>query len=308
MHGRVFLTGGSGFVGSAVLAELLARGYSVNALTHRGKLATDSPQVRPIQGDLFDPAALDASVAGCDAIIHLIGIIMEKPSKQITFERMHFEATQQMVDAARRNNVKRFIQMSSLGTRPDAASDYHRTKWKAEQYVRESGLDWTIFRPSLIHGPGGFMQMEARWARKSAPPFVAMPYFGKGVLGLSGSGLLQPVYVQDVARAFVQAIDTPASIHKTYDLAGPDRFTWPELHRISAEEIVGKRRLAAPLPAWFANLLASLGLGPLLDFSRDQVIMSQEDNIGDPLPFETDFGWKFQPFRATLRQYVSRLK
>lgn len=308
MAGRVFLTGGSGFVGSAVLSELLARGYSVNALTHHGKLPASSPELREIHGDLFDPATLNSAIAGCDAVIHLIGIIMEKPSKGITFERMHFEATQQMVDAAKRNDVRRYIQMSALGTRPDGISDYHRTKWKAEQYVRESGLNWTIFRPSLIHGPGGFMQMEAKWARKSAPPFVAMPYFGKGPLGLSGSGLLQPVHVQDVARAFVQAIDTPASIHKTYDLAGPERFTWPELHEASAQEIVGKHRLTAPLPAWFAKLLASAGLGPLLDFSRDQVIMSREDNVGDPQPFEADFGWKFRPFRASLREYVAQLK
>lgn len=308
MAGHVFLTGGSGFVGSAVLSELLARGYSVNALTHHGKLPLSSPQLREIHGDLFDPATLNSAIAGSDAVVHLIGIITEKPSKGITFERMHFEATQQMVDAAKRNNVRRYIQMSALGTRPDGISDYHRTKWKAEQYVRKSGLDWTIFRPSLIHGPGGFMQMEAKWARKSAPPFVAMPYFGKGPLGLSGSGLLQPVYLQDVARAFVQAIDTPASIHKTYDLAGPEQFTWPELHEASAQEIVGKHRLSAPLPAWFAKLLASAGLGPLLDFSRDQVIMSQEDNVGDPQPFETDFGWKLRPFRASLGEYITELK
>lgn len=308
MPDRVFLTGGSGFVGSAILSELLVRGYSVNALTHRGKLPVASPQLHESHGDLFDPGTLDSAMAGCDAVIHLIGVIMEKPSKGITFERMHFEATRRMVDATRRNNINRYIQMSALGTRPDGISDYHRTKWKAEQYVRESTLNWTIFRPSLIHGPGGFMQMEARWARKSAPPFLAMPYFGKGLLGLSGSGLLQPVFIQDVARAFVDAIDTPASIHKTYDLAGPERFTWPQFHEASAQEIVGKHRLAAPLPAWFAKLLASAGLGPLLDFSRDQVIMSQEDNTGDPQPFETDFGWKLQPFRSTLSAYAGELK
>lgn len=308
MADRVFLTGGSGFVGSAILAELLARGHGVNALVHRGKLLTSDPRVREIQGDLFDSTILDQGMEGCAAVIHLVGIIMERPSRGMTFERMHIEATRRVVDAAKRNNVARYIHMSALGTRPAAVSDYHRTKSNAEQYVRDSGLDWTIFRPSLIHGPGGFMRMEARWAKKLAPPFVGMPYFGKGVFGLGGAGLLQPVYVSDVARAFVQAIDTPASIHKTYDLAGPQRFTWPELHEASAKGIVGKRRLTAPLPAWFAKLLASVGLGPLLDFSRDQVIMSQEDNVGDPMPFETEFGWKFRPFRDALREYAGKLQ
>jgi uncharacterized protein YbjT (DUF2867 family) len=308
MAGRVFVTGGSGFVGSAILRELLGRGYSINALTHRGALPTQAPEVREIRGDLFDTAALDRGMSGCDAVIHLVGIIMEKPSQDITFERMHFEGTRAVVEAAKRNGVGRFIQMSALGTRPNASSQYHRTKWKAEESVRQSGTDWTIFRPALIHGPGGFMQMEAAWARKTAPPFVAMPYFGKGILGLGGSGLLQPVYVDDVARAFVEAIDRRQSIHKTYDLAGPDRLTWPEFHQVSSIELTGKRRLIAPLPAWFAKLLAAAGLGPLLDFNRDQVIMSQEDNVGDPTPFETDFGWKLRPFRETLHEYAPSLK
>jgi uncharacterized protein YbjT (DUF2867 family) len=307
MAGRVFVTGGSGFVGSAVVSELLRRGYGANALVHHGKLRPDG-DVREITGDLFDPAVLDSGMSGCDAAIHLIGIIMEKPAKGITFDRMHVEATRAVVGAAKRSGIRRYVQMSALGTRPEAISQYHQTKWKAEEYVRASGLDWTIFRPSLIHGPGGFMQMEAGWARKSAPPFVVMPYFGKGLLGLGGSGLLQPVYVQDVARAFVDAIDKPQSIHKTYDLAGPDRFTWPQLHHAAAQEIVGKQRLTAPLPAWFAKLLAGVGLGPMLDFSRDQVVMSQEDNTGDPAPFENDFGWKMRPFQATLREYASDLR
>ena len=307
MADRVFVTGGSGFVGSAVVAELLRRGYGVNALVHHGGLRAED-DIRKITGDLFDPAALDSGMNGCDAAIHLVGIIIEKPAKGITFDRMHVEATRAVVDAAKRSGIRRYIHMSALGTRPNAVSQYHQTKWKAEEYVRASALDWTIFRPSLIHGPGGFMQMEAGWARKSAPPFIAMPYFGKGILGLGGSGLLQPVYVLDVARAFVDAINNLQSIHKTYDLAGPDRFTWPQLHHAAAQEIVGKQRRTAPLPAWFAKLLAAAGLGPMLDFSRDQVVMSQEDNTGDPGPFETDFGWKMRPFQAALREYAAQLR
>jgi uncharacterized protein YbjT (DUF2867 family) len=308
MAGRVFVTGGSGFVGSAVIGELLARGHSVNAVIHRGDLPTTSPELQEIRGDLFSAAALDRGMSKCAVVIHLVGVIMEKPSKGITFDRVHYEGTRAVVDAARRNGIDRFIHMSALGTRPNAASRYHQTKWCAEEYVRQSGTDWTSFRPALIHGPGGFMRREAAWARKAAPPFVAMPYFGKGLLGLGGSGLLQPVFVDDVARAFVEAIDRSQTIHKTYDLAGPDRIMWPQFHEAASVELTGKRRLAAPLPAWFAKLLASVGLGPLLGFNRDQVIMSQEDNIGDPTPFEADFGWKLRPFRDTFREYAPLLR
>ena len=194
MPRRVFVTGASGFVGSAVVEELLSRNFAVSALVNRRPLTTGIGQVQSIKGDLFDDRALDDAMRGCDAVIHLVGIILEKPARGITFERIHYQGTKTVVNAAKRNGVKRFIHMSALGTRPDAASNYHKTKFAAEEYLRASGLEWTIFRPSLIHGPAGeFMRMEARWARRTAPPFLMMPYFGAGMLGLRGAGKLQPV-------------------------------------------------------------------------------------------------------------------
>ena len=304
---RVFVTGASGFVGTALVGELLARGHSVYALTHNRSLPASHERLHLIRGDLFDSGALDAGIRGCDAIIHLVGIIIERRSKRITFERIHDQGTRNVVDAARRNGVVRYVHMSALGTRPNAASRYHQTKWAAEEYVRACPLDWTIIRPSFIHGPGGFMITEARWARKTAPPWLVMPYFGRGLLGLGGAGLLQPVYVDDVARAFVDALQNPRTIRHIYELAGPDRMTWPQMHHLASEKIVGKRRMAAPLPAWWAKLLAAAGLGPLLGFNRDQVIMSQENNVADTTSFERDFGWKPRPMGETLREYASRL-
>src|SRR4051794_16989433 len=162
MPGRVFVTGGSGFVGGAVVDDLIVRNHGVNALVNRQPLDAGD-RVRSIHGDLFDAKALDEGMAGCDAVIHLVGIIMEHRSRGITFDRIHAHGTRSVVEAARRNGVTRFIHMSALGSRPGAASRYHRTKFEAEEYVRKSGLDWTIFRPSLIHGPRGeFLRMEAK--------------------------------------------------------------------------------------------------------------------------------------------------
>jgi len=309
MPGRVFVTGASGFVGSAVIEELVTRGYGVNALVNRRELSAHAGgDVRPIKGGLFDARALDEGMTGVDAVIHLVGIIMEKRSKGVTFERIHFEGTKSVVDAAKRNGVRRYVHMSALGVRPNAVSTYHRTKYRAEAYVRASGLDWTIIRPSLIHGPGGeFMQMEANWARGKAPPFLFMPYFGAGALGRGGAGKLQPVYVKDVARAFVQALASPKTVGEVYPLGGPDQLTWPELHRTSAEAIVGRKRGVLALPVWKAKLLTHLVPRPLLPFNRDQVIMSQEDNTCDLSKFRADFGWEPQPFEPTLRQYASKL-
>jgi NADH dehydrogenase len=308
MPGRVFVTGGSGFVGSAVIDELLARGYEVNALVNQRELKDRDGRVRSIKGGLFDDAALDNGMAGAAAVIHLVGIIMEKRSRGVTFERIHFQGAKSVVDAAKRNGVRRYVHMSALGVRPDAVSEYHKTKYRAEQYVRASGLDWTIIRPSLIHGPGGeFMQMEARWARGKAPPFLFMPYFGAGAFGRGGAGKLQPVHVGDVARAFVDAIEQPATIGEVYPIGGPDRLTWPELHHACAEAIVGRRRWVMAMPAWKAKLLTRVIPPVLLPFNRDQVVMSQEDNTCDMSKFKSDFGWEPRPFEASLREYSKRL-
>lgn len=306
MSARVFLTGGSGFVGSAVIEELLNRGYAVSALMHRAGLTYPEDRVRCVRGDLLDPAALEQGLRDCTAAIHLVGIIREQPHKDITFERIHAEGTRAVVDAARRANVRRYVHMSALGTRPDAVSMYHQTKYRAEEYVRGSGLDWTIFRPSLIHGPGELMAMEAMWARGKAPPPVYfmpfMPYFGG-----RHAGRIQPVYVKDVARAFVDALEKPQTIGQVYPLGGPEAMTWPEFHRICAEAIVGRRRMVVPIPAGVAEVLAAVGIGNLLGFSRDQVIMSQEDNTADMTKFREDFQWEPQALETTLRSYAKQL-
>ena len=307
MSGRVFVTGAAGFVGSAVIEELTSRGYSVNALVNRRPVQAQG-DITPIQGSIFDPNALDQGMQGCSAVIHLVGIIMERPSKGITFERMHFEGTQAVVDAAKRNGIKRYIQMSALGTRPGARSNYHKTKFRAEEYVRSSGLDWTIFRPSLIHGAKGeFMQMEAKWARHKAPPFLFMPYFGRGLFGFGGAGKLQPIFVKDVARAFVDAVENRKTIGEVYPIAGPDEVTWPQLHTNVSHEVVHHKRWIMPMPVWVARILSSILPSALLGFNRDQLIMSQEDNTTDITKFVDHFNWQPQPFASSLESYASML-
>jgi uncharacterized protein YbjT (DUF2867 family) len=309
MAGRVFVTGGSGFVGSAVIDELVARGHVVNALVNqRGLKDNHGGAVREVKGSLFDSRALDEGIRGCDAVIHLVGIIMETRSKGITFDRIHHQGTVRVVAAALRNGVRRYLHMSALGVRAGAVSDYHRRKYLAEEDVRSSPLEWTIFRPSIIHGPGGeFMQMEAGWARGTKPPFLFMPYFGSGVLGRRGAGSLQPVHVGDVARAFADALTNPKTIREVYPLAGPDVLTWPQMHRIVSRAVIGRDRLTMPIPAWYAALLTRLVPPFALPFNRDQVIMSRENNTCDITKAVDDFGWTPRPFEESLKGYARNL-
>lgn len=303
---RVLLTGAGGFVGRAVLRELLKRGIGVNALVHRRPVdAAGDGDVRSVCASLFDPAALADAMRDVQAVIHLVGIIVEKPRRGQTFQRVHVDATRNVLEAATQAGVRRYVHMSANGVRPGAVSAYHRTKWQAEQLVRESPLQWTIFQPSVIHGPGGeFSQMLENWARRRRAPYLFMPYFGRGVFGGGGAGMLQPIHVDDVARAFVDALTNGRSIGRTYGLGGEQALSWPQMYRIASEAYVGRRRLVLPIPAWYAMLLARVLPGGLLPFNRDQVIMSQEDNSVDMDPFVRDFGWRPGAFASTLQQYA----
>jgi NADH dehydrogenase len=141
MTQRVFVTGASGFVGQSVCEELLARGHDVIALVNRAGLPEHLSRVSAVRGDLFAPATLLEGMAGADAVIHLVGIIMERPRRGVTFGRVHVEGTRAVLDAMRQSAPRRLVHMSALGTRPNAPSAYHRTKHEAEELVRASGLD-----------------------------------------------------------------------------------------------------------------------------------------------------------------------
>lgn len=302
---RIFVTGAAGFVGSAVVDELLGRGYEVAALVHRGELRSGAGRVHVIRGDLFSSAALDQGLAGCAAVIHLVGIIRENAKAVSTFDRILFQGAKNVMEAAQRSAVRRFIHMSALGARADAVSRYHKFKFQAEQALRDSGLDWTILRPSLIHGPGGeFLKMEAGWARGRRPPFLFMPYFAAGLLGRRPPTYVQPVFVKDVARAFVDAIDKPQTIGQTYGVCGSQQLLWPQMHHIAAEIFRGKRKATLAIPAWYARFLTYLVPDRLLPFTRDQVTMALEDNTCDMVRFAGDFGWEPGAFEATLKTYA----
>ncbi len=310
---RVLLTGAGGFVGGYVLRELLDRGYRPVCIVRRPPdLAARLPAEIAVRceigaGDLFDTPALLRAAAGCAAAIHLVGIIEEKPAQLVTFERIHVEATRCVLDACRASGIRRYVHMSALNSRPDAPSRYHKTKWQAEELVRESGTEWTIFRPSVIHGPDGeFMRMMKFFCTGGLRQPV-MPYFG------SGNARLQPVSVRDVATCFVAALSRPETIGKTYDLGGPAAYTWREVYDICAEAIVGHRRLKMPVPVFVARLMART-IVPLTPsflmphkFNVEQVQMSQEDNICDIGPVERYFGIRLREFREELREYANRI-
>ncbi len=271
---KVFVTGGTGFVGSHIVGLLLERGHHVVLLVRPGSegKCQEHKNLRMVLGDALDLDSLIVGMDGCDAVIHLVGIIREQKSRGITFERLHVEATRNAVAAARHVNIRRFVHMSALGTRAHAESMYHRTKHRGELTVKAAHRDWTIFRPSLIFGPEDkSINLFARIMRKS-PVF---PMFGRP------DAKVRPVFVKDVADAFVSALAKEGTIGKVYDLCGPERHTYRSLFKTIAR-LVGHKVILVRVPYAIGWLAATcLGWLPFFPITRDQFIMINEDNTCD---------------------------
>jgi len=307
------VTGGSGFVGSYVVKELLRHGHTPVCLVRQARRLldkvplTDQSRIQTVPGTLARPDAVRRAVEGTDAVIHLVGIINETPRH--SFRRVHIDGTRVVVDAAKAAGVRRFVHMSALGARPDAVSRYHLTKYEAEQVVRAGGLDWTVFRPSVIHGPESeFMQLVKVLARPKLRygPIPAMPYFGRG------EGKLQPVSVRDVAHCMAASIHMPETIGQTYSMGGPEVYDWKQLYALCSQAISGKTRRQVSVPVPLAKLVAvtvmKTPLVPkLLKFNLSQIQMSQEDSVCDTTPIEDTFNIELGGFKDAVISYADRI-
>lgn len=293
---KVFVTGGSGFVGAEIIRQLLAAGHEVRSLVHSRKEGATAAGLEFWPGDATQPETLQGALRDCDALIHLIGIIREIQEKQVTFRRLHVEATRNVLVAAQEQGVRRYLHMSANGTRPDGVAEYHKTKWEAEELVRNSGLAATIFRPSLIFGPGdAFVNMLAGIIRRT--PIV--PVIGDGEYQMS------PVSVANVATGFVRALDQPASIGEVYHCGGPEAFTYNQLLDEIARALGrnGVTRLHQPvlLMRSLSTLLEGLSFFPI---TSGQLTMLLEGNVCDPKPWMETFDLELTPFGAGIRQYL----
>lgn len=275
---QICVIGGAGFVGRHLCQQLAAQGYRVRVPTRdreRAKALILLPTVDVVVADVQDPAALAAMVRGCDAVINLVGVLHDARGKR-GFAAAHVELARKVVAACRANKVRRLLQMSAFGAAMDAPSAYLRSKGEAETIVRESGLDFTIFRPSVIFGPDdSFLNMFACLLR-------ALP-----VIVLASPGArFQPVYVDDVAAAFVRALPDMKTFGQSYALCGPQRYTLRELvayvGRITGRQrpILGLNRALSYCQAYAMEWL------PVKLMTRDNLRSMEVDSVSDSVfPF-----------------------
>lgn len=298
---KVFLTGATGFVGSHLLQRLLNHGHHVRALVRDPQDANlpASPNLELIRGDVVEGSGLDEGMQTCEAVIHLVGIIME--TRTASFEKIHHLGTRNVVEAARRNRIARFVQMSALGVRANGVSEYQTSKWKGEEAVRQSGIPYCILRPSLIFGPRDGFVSQMLDVMRQAPLFRPVPG--------SGRPKFRPIFIDDVTACFAQALTNPAATNKSIDLGGGEELT---LNQVLAEIAecagIGKPAVHIPMPLMFAVAGVAQTLLPRPPVTLGQLRMLQEGSTCDVLPMMEVFNIQPLGFRAGLRTYLCRQK
>jgi uncharacterized protein YbjT (DUF2867 family) len=244
---RVLVLGGTGFVGRSTCERLVRAGWTVRVPTRRlahGQALSPLPTVELMQADVHDEAALRSLLDGCDAVVNLVAILHGSAP---AFEQVHVALPKKLAAAMRATGVRRLVHVSALGVGPDAPSNYLRSKTAGEAALQAAGLELTLLRPSVIFGAGDrFLNLFARL--QAVAPLVP----------LAGAGSrYQPVWVEDVAAAIVQALARRDSIGRSYEAAGPGQYTLAELVRL-AGRWSGHARPVLPLPDAVGRVQAAL--------------------------------------------------
>jgi len=297
----ILVSGGTGFVGRAVVGELLRRGERVAVLgrsaAHIRERFGDVVEAR--QADVRDAESLGAAMRDVDVVVNAVtfpNMPIEKRSKGWTFEDVDLKGTRYQVDAAKAAGARRFVYISGVGAARDADKHWFRYKWEAEQYLRDSGLEWVIVRPTWIYGPED-RSLNRFLGFGKVLPFV--PMFG------DGKQLMQPVFIDDAARVIADAALKPEAAGCLFELGGPDAMTMNEVVE-TALDVQGRKRPILHQPAAagkVAGALASLLPSPPL--SADAIDFITEPAVADTAKLIEVLHPHLTPLREGLATYLA---
>lgn len=292
---KVLVTGGTGFVGPAVVQAIAAAGHDVRALVREPERGSKAAALGAelVQGDMTDAASLRIAAQGVDAVVHLVAI---RQGRAEEFQRVMVDGTRHLLAAAKEGGASRFVQMSALGTTEDTKDlvPYYGAKWQQELDVKASGLDHVIFRPSFVFGrDGGLLAALVRLNRYSP------------VTPVVSTRRLQPIWVEDVAAFFAGSLELGAKATGIWELGGPDVVSWAELNE-RIRRTLGKRRLAFRLPTGVLMAGAAVGeaLPPFRGARAAVRMLEHSDNVTDIAPAVETFGVKPITLEEQLRRAV----
>ncbi len=252
---NVFVAGGTGYIGNHVIDQLLKDGHRVRALVRKGseaKLGSKDIELR--YGDISDPASLNSTLDGCDAVIYLIGLIREFPSTGISFELAHVQGVRHLYNRAKFAGIKRWIQISAQGVKSDTPDGYRRTKYRAEEFIKAQEIDYTILRPSIVFGgETGSTKNFVNTVKNiiNAAPFI-VPIIGNGAYKI------QPVHVDDLAKVISMIINRPSTFNKTYSLCGAKSISYNDIIDRITERYKLKKKIKIHVHALLIKTLAKL--------------------------------------------------
>ena len=267
---NVLVTGGDGFVGSSLCDELASQGHDVTVLSRDPDSSIFSENVETVMGDLTAYDSIESAFEGMDVVVNLVALsplFQPKGGDDEHFE-IHLGGTENVVRAAEEHSVPKIVQMSALGADPNGPTAYIRSKGQAESVVRDSGLDWVIFRPSVVFGEGGEF---VSFTEQLTPPFVA-PLPG------GGRTRFQPIWVEDLASMLADATTDDEYNGKGYEIGGPEVLALADVARM-AKRAKGRSVSIVPVPMELAEIgLSVAGSIPMIPFGPDQARSLQMDN------------------------------
>jgi NADH dehydrogenase len=286
LPGRVLVAGATGYLGRRLVPRLLKTGRAVRALVRGGGARVAGAEIAA--GALSDPASLVRACEGVETVFHLVGIIKERGPE--TFEAVHVEGTRALVAAAIAQGARRFVYISAIGARADAPTAYWRTKARAEEIVRASGLEWLVLRPSIVFARDG----EFFGVLRQLTMVPLVPVLGPG------TSRLAPIRADDLADIETAALDRPAAWNRVHEVGGPEAMSFNELIRRVARAR-GHRALLVHVPLAIAGpLVQAMSLLPFAPVTPDQLAMLGEDSVGDPADTLASFGVAVRPIDPLL--------
>ncbi len=301
---RVAVIGGTGFIGSYLIDSLLRHNHGPSLLVRPGSDdKVQSPNsCRIVHGDLSDERALVSTLFDCAAVIFNVGILREQPDQGITFEELQLNSVRRVIEAAKTCGIRRFLLMSANGIRKDGTA-YQRTKFLAEEALKASGLQYTIFRPSIVFGdPRGRMEIGTQLRDDVVKLPIPAAGFQTGLFG--GAVEMSPVHVRDVADAFVTCLGNADTVGKTFTLGGPEDLTWGDLvRRVATASGTSKWVMPAPIPL-VKIPVRLLEWIPNFPVTTDQLNMLADGNTASPEELEQLIGRRAEAFSEDNLAYL----